>query len=491
MLRSHRLSAATAAAGATASEREIHRDGAGRDSLSLRDRRRTEISLRQREEMLQAAISSAPSDIRQILLQRARINHPSTSQRPPAAPPSGSIDHEGNAFGGTGRADRDRERDVDARTRDRPAWDLLSQRAANMRASLAARREAVLSTSSSSSSSPNPNMALIAAQRASAQAQARANNTEDTDSLAREVAFARRLAQREQDMAPEVRAQLEPCPILDALMGVGGSIGPEPPVGWRVEETSWLRPGTEFTGSQRFTTPATATPMHHDDHHDRHHIDPSSSQQHKSARPESWTVSVTIDAADLNEGRVEGSMEARDVPHAPVGTRIRTRWVGEVVDWKVHRLVTAKWGAGVGVDREYWGKLPPFANMSGEGQQTEAEAEVEEKAVGGKGGVVDERFWRKVKEEYVLMRWKETNFIPSPTAPAIPSSSSGASVTSPSNPPQEACLTIDGFYYLVLHRSTGLIQGYYFDPSTLPYQCLELVPGVEGRRGDWGSYTFT
>jgi len=55
------------------------------------------------------------------------------------------------------------------------------------------------------------------------------------------------------------------------------------------------------------------------------------------------------------------------------------------------------------------------------------------------------------------MRWKERAFLSRPTR-----------VTRE--------LTIAGFYYVCLDRRTGLIEGLYADPKSMPYQQLLLRP---------------
>ena len=40
----------------------------------------------------------------------------------------------------------------------------------------------------------------------------------------------------------------------------------------------------------------------------------------------------------------------------------------------------------------------------------------------------------------------------------------------------ESSLTISGFYYISLRRSDGHIDGLYYDPSSTPYQHLNLSP---------------
>lgn len=41
-------------------------------------------------------------------------------------------------------------------------------------------------------------------------------------------------------------------------------------------------------------------------------------------------------------------------------------------------------------------------------------------------------------------------------------------------------LTISGYYYIAMKRSTGQIDGLYYDPGSQPYQQLSMMP--EGTR---------
>jgi len=63
-------------------------------------------------------------------------------------------------------------------------------------------------------------------------------------------------------------------------------------------------------------------------------------------------------------------------------------------------------------------------------------------------------------DDYILMRWKELSYL--------------------NTTPQAAGLTIAGFYYVCMHRTTGHIQGYYHDPSSNPWQQLHLSPAGSG-----------
>lgn len=42
-------------------------------------------------------------------------------------------------------------------------------------------------------------------------------------------------------------------------------------------------------------------------------------------------------------------------------------------------------------------------------------------------------------------------------------------------------LTIAGFYYIAMRRSDGVIEGYYHDQQSTPFQHLCLQPTFEGR----------
>ena len=62
----------------------------------------------------------------------------------------------------------------------------------------------------------------------------------------------------------------------------------------------------------------------------------------------------------------------------------------------------------------------------------------------------------------VFMRWKEKCFV---------------------NVGSDCGLTIAGFYYVCYDRRTGVLDGYYYDPNSTPFQRLALMPSTEGRAG--------
>lgn len=56
---------------------------------------------------------------------------------------------------------------------------------------------------------------------------------------------------------------------------------------------------------------------------------------------------------------------------------------------------------------------------------------------------------------HIFMRWKERKFV---------------------NVGEDCGLTIAGFYYICISRQTGIIEGFYHDPHSSPYQKLHLKP---------------
>ena len=56
-----------------------------------------------------------------------------------------------------------------------------------------------------------------------------------------------------------------------------------------------------------------------------------------------------------------------------------------------------------------------------------------------------------------------------------------------------AGLTIAGFYYVCLERASGRIEGFYFDPSSTPFQRLDLqasCPGAAPRCQSFGTFEY-
>ena len=267
-------------------------------------------------------------------------------------------------------------------------------------------------------------------------------------------------------------------------------------------ETSWLRPGSVFSGSQHASnvpnpylnpynssslsnhyTGTSNPPPPRDLAEFRVARLPSSSSSTlppsyprpylsnldhpsipSSGAPETWPVKVTIHSVCYESMTLTGTMEAFDVPDKSssyalsspskkVSTSITTFLTGEILDFNTHTLLTTSWNAKVAIDSTYWRKLGPFKNLS------------EKEIV---AGLVSRKWMREnVYEKWVLMRWKEKCFV------------------TPSD--AQSGLTISGFYYVCLRRSDGFLEGLYYDPLSSPYQHLELR--AVGRGGGY-SYGF-
>ncbi|KAL8994790.1 MAG: hypothetical protein Q9169_005326 [Polycauliona sp. 2 TL-2023] len=84
-------------------------------------------------------------------------------------------------------------------------------------------------------------------------------------------------------------------------------------------------------------------------------------------------------------------------------------------------------------------------------------------------GLLSKRWMREqLRERYILMRWKEKCFVKPLDAHAL--------------------LTISGFYYVSMRRSDGRVESLYYDPQSAPFQHLSMMP--EGQR-QFPSYQFT
>lgn len=195
--------------------------------------------------------------------------------------------------------------------------------------------------------------------------------------------------------------------------------------------TSFLKAGRSFTGTQNLMSTA---------------ITVAGFGGHK----EEWEVRVTINSVDLETGTIIGLMEALNVP--ATATTVVTYWEGEIIDFINHTLWTGKWQADANIDLQHWRKFDAFKGM-------------DDRTI--KHGF---RSARHIHQKYIFMRWKERFFI---------------NMTA-----QDSGLTIAGFYYVCIRRIDGHIEGFYFDPSSTPYQKLVLHPWNEGRGVSFSDYSF-
>lgn len=190
---------------------------------------------------------------------------------------------------------------------------------------------------------------------------------------------------------------------------------------------SYLMPGRSFVGTQ---------------------IQVLDSKNSENQDRDRWEVKVTIHSIDLSAGTIVGLMEALNVPVA--SSTVITYWEGEIVDFINYDLWTKKWGASERVDIDHWRRFDAFKGLN--------------------STALDEHSHLKVHEQYIFMRWKEKFFV--------------------NILPHESGLTIAGFYYICIRRSDGFVEGFYYDPTSKPFQRLALNPMLDGNGHSFSEYTF-
>lgn len=196
---------------------------------------------------------------------------------------------------------------------------------------------------------------------------------------------------------------------------------------------AFLQEGVRFEGAQSFAKTGRAR---------RSHVD-------------EWRVQVEITRVRWDAGLVCGTMTALDIPSqdAPISTY----WEGEVIDNDRVTFSSARFGTRAATDLEHWSSFAGFSNVRS--------ASLE---LGSRGAFTCADLDRT---GYVFMRWKELEFMSSAK-------------------PQRA-LTIAGFYYICLNRSTGSIEGLYHDPCTSPHQKLYLRPCLAQAGCSFGDVTYS
>lgn len=229
-------------------------------------------------------------------------------------------------------------------------------------------------------------------------------------------------------------------------------------------ESSWLRPGMVFSGSQCAANvsahrlpgshPANDPVIVNGSDISRFDVYTSGGRRYLTrnfytmAKDQNWPVKVTIHNVDYKEMSLSGTMEAYNIPDKSLPNRdahIITFLEGEIIDFNTHSLATNNFQADLDIDSVYWGELRPFKDMTDD--------EIMSNLVSRKW--LSEELARK----WILMRWKERCFI------------------TPTDARQG--LTISGFYYISLRREDGHIEGLYYDPGSSPYQQLSLKPETE------------
>ena len=121
--------------------------------------------------------------------------------------------------------------------------------------------------------------------------------------------------------------------------------------------------------------------------------------QHKPRKCDScWDVKVVIHSYDPSARRLSGTMHALNIHDAMSASRhtIITFFKGEVINPRDEGIWTNKWGATHADDVHIWSKLPPFAHTSPELLKKHA----------------NDFIWlAKTCQNFVLMRWKEVDFV--------------------------------------------------------------------------------
>lgn len=168
-----------------------------------------------------------------------------------------------------------------------------------------------------------------------------------------------------------------------------------------------------------------------------------------SEEPNSWPVTVTIDTLSLSAMTLSGTMSASRIrdKRSPTGeSSSTTHFEGEIIDFETHTFETENFESeGLETDAMYWSRIGPFRGMK--------DAEVARCLLSREW--VEENLVRR----WILMRWKERSFIP------------------PTPSPNPGGISIRGFYYIALHRQTGLVDGSYGNhPESQPFQRLRMRP---------------
>ena len=177
-------------------------------------------------------------------------------------------------------------------------------------------------------------------------------------------------------------------------------------------ETSWLKPGGVFFGSQHATGGSQSLAAH-SIRLASENREPRNLYHRRNTRPperqgpwpnniirptdseERWPVKVTINDIDYDSMTLCGTMEAFNVPDKSAPNKqssITTFLQGEIIDFNKFALQTKSFKADARIDGTYWRKLEPFKDLS--------EKEIVQCLVSRKW-VTEE-----LATKWILMRWK-------------------------------------------------------------------------------------
>ncbi|KAK6002727.1 hypothetical protein QM012_001477 [Aureobasidium pullulans] len=275
----------------------------------------------------------------------------------------------------------------------------------------------------------------------------------------------------------------------------------------RPQPSSWLAPGAISRGTQHTTTSGKASSArspgvfdatrpwlaHNPSSYSRFTSSLSGNPFSYLSLPprdvqDRWPVKVTIQAVDLANMTMAGTMEAFDVPNTTHSTAetctpappITTYLEGQIIDLNVHTFLTPAKSPNTGgitfppttaqTDASYWRNLPPFNSMKSDEEVARA--------------MLSRAQMDEIMSEWIFMRWKERCFIHSETDLCHRHADHPTAGEGDDNDLNHG-LTISGFYYVSLRRSDGNIDGLYFDTKTSPYQHLRLAARSRGTLGSW------
>src|SRR5690606_30611327 len=177
----------------------------------------------------------------------------------------------------------------------------------------------------------------------------------------------------------------------------------------KVSETSWLRSGAVFTGTQSASSrEGTPRSIHSP-------ISSHLSRNQASSNSKDWQVVVKVTSVDYDEMRLTGTMEATGGWGNPNNTSKKsvTYLEGEIIDFYTHTLKTLNFQVEDYTDAQYWSKLEPFSSLSLEGK---------------KNKLVSKSYMKELMNDWVLMRWKEKCFLDANNGTESVSDSDGSSV---------------------------------------------------------------
>jgi hypothetical protein len=221
------------------------------------------------------------------------------------------------------------------------------------------------------------------------------------------------------------------------------------------QPSSWLMPGTVFSGSQHSPQESPALMLHRDREHIRrqvashqaasgrwdfsdsmpaslrqladaeHYVSslnssnyafPTSSTASTNRNLDRWPVRVVLLSVDLDNMTVSGTMSASQIPdklsptspdHKPDGSSMNSFFEGEIIDFRKYSLETENFRSdGLETDVTYWRNIGPFRELSKKAERAEGaeDGEAEEEMARCLGS----RDWVEnvLSREWILMRWK-------------------------------------------------------------------------------------